>query len=69
MYLLMVRDFKSETQVLLMLRLPLRSDQLQCQRNLDAQIKDLDAQFPGTEQISNLKDNRCFDKKGHTLKQ
>ena len=30
-------------------------DQLQSQRNLDAQIKDLDAQFPGGEQIFNLK--------------
>ena len=30
-------------------------DQFQSQRNLDAQIKDLDAQFRGGEQIFNLK--------------
>ena len=30
-------------------------NQRQCQRNFDAQIKDLDAQFSGGEQISNLK--------------
>ena len=30
-------------------------DQLQCQRILDAKIKDLDAHFSGGEQISNLK--------------